>query len=153
MVLLGLSKALPGFAYDAKRGRFRDYLFRCTKNAILEWSRRPNARFQTLDNKKALDALAQAADNGSSDGNWEEEWVAHHYRLAMETVRQTFDDRSVDVFDRSVAGAKVCDLAVQFGMSEQAVHKVRQRIRDRMQELIAQQIREEDLVDDPAVIQ
>ena len=53
-------------------------------------------------------------------------------------------------FDRSVAGTKVAELARAFGISEQAVHKVRQRIRDRMEELIAEQVREEDSIDERA---
>jgi len=152
VVLVGLAKALPAFTYDPKRGRFRDYLHRCTRNAINQWSQRPNARWRSLDNQEAVETIAAGSGNGESDPAWDEEWVAHHYRLAMATVRKTFDDRSIRLFDRSVAGAKVAELAVEFDMSEQAVHKVRQRIRDRMQELITEQIREEDDVDDSAVV-
>jgi hypothetical protein len=72
--------------------------------------------------------------------------VAHHYRMALDTVRQTFDAKSVEVFERSVAGAKVAVLAVEHGITEQAVYKVRQRIRARMEQLIAQQVHEEDEV-------
>jgi Cys-tRNA synthase (O-phospho-L-seryl-tRNA:Cys-tRNA synthase) len=78
---------------------------------------------------------------------WEEEWVDHHYRLAMATVRESFEPRSVEIFDRSVAGATVAELAGAFSMTEEAVRKVRQRIRDRMEELIAEQVREEDELD------
>ena len=70
--------------------------------------------------------------------------MAHHYRLAMQTIRQTFEAKSVEIFDRSVAGETVADLAAAKGMTEQAVHKVRQRIRARMEELIAAQISQED---------
>jgi hypothetical protein len=38
----------------------------------------------------------------------------------------------------------VAELAAATGMTEQAVHKVRQRIRARMEELIATQIARED---------
>jgi FixJ family two-component response regulator len=65
----------------------------------------------------------------------------------MTTIRQTFEPRSVEVFERSINGAGVAELAAEFGMSQQAVHKVRQRIKARMEELIALQVREEDRVD------
>src|SRR4051812_31768209 len=79
-----------------------------------------------------------AIESGEAEGaEWEQEWVAHHYRLAMRTVRESFEPRSVEVFERSVAGSGVAELAVEYGMSEQAVHMVRQRIKARMEELIA----------------
>ena len=53
----------------------------------------------------------------------------------------------MEVFERSIAGAGVAELATEFVMSEQAVHKVRQRIKGRMEELIAAQVRDEDRVD------
>jgi RNA polymerase sigma-70 factor (ECF subfamily) len=146
-VLTNLTTTLTQFAYDPQRGRFRDYLYRSAKNAISEWAARPNRHWQPL---VPDDTAAERPGGSASDPDsalWEQEWVAHHYRLALETVRRTFDARSVEIFDRSVAGAKVADLAREYGMSEQAVHKVRQRIRDRMEELIAQQVREEDDVD------
>ena len=65
----------------------------------------------------------------------------------MRTIHQTFDKRSVEVFDRLVEGESVANVAQACEMSTQAVHKVKQRIRNRMQELIAAQIREEDQPD------
>jgi len=75
---------------------------------------------------------------------WEDEWVDHHYRLAMETVRASVDSRSVEIFERLVSGGTVAAVAAEFGATVDAVHKVKQRIRDRMQELVAAQIAEED---------
>ncbi|TWT44529.1 hypothetical protein RAS1_09440 [Phycisphaerae bacterium RAS1] len=67
--------------------------------------------------------------------------------LPMQMVERTFDARSVRVFNRSVAGASVTELAREFDMSEAAIHQLRHRIRDRMQELVAEQIRQEDAID------
>lgn len=143
-VFANLARALPTFAYDPQRGRFRDYLLRCVRNAIADWSRRPGARAQSVDNSiEAADALTDPAAAAA----WEAEWVAHHYRLAMRMVRESFEPRGVEIFDRSVAGASLAELAREFEMSEDAVRKVRARIRDRMEELIAAQVRDEDAVD------
>lgn len=143
-VMASLVKALPGFIYDPGRGRFRDYLFRCTDHAIARWgkggSRPKEVGFALRDEE-----LPHAGTPDSEAWQvWEEEWISHHYRLAMRTIQETFEQRSVEIFDRSVAGETVAQLSAAFGMSEQAVHKVRQRIKARMEELIAAQIAQED---------
>lgn len=151
-VMTSLVRALPGFIYDPQRGRFRDYLFRCTDHAIARWAAsRPKVVSGALG-----DAEAGVRPDGTTDDTggesrrlWEEEWVGHHYRLAMRTIRETFEPRSVEIFDRSVGGEPVAQLAASLGMSEQAIHKVRQRIKARMKELIAAQIAEEDDAGDP----
>jgi RNA polymerase sigma factor (sigma-70 family) len=144
----GLSQSLKRFTYDANRGRFRDYLYRYVRGEISKWSARPQAADRALfnhDGRALVDEVAQS--DGEIDALWEEEWVAHHYRRALVTIRESFDPRSVEVFDRSIAGAGVELLATEYGMTEQAVYKVRKRIRDRLEEVIAEQIREEDDVD------
>src|SRR5262249_20847938 len=111
-------------------------------NAIAQWAQRPRVGGVALD----TNTEAGAPDDAESAA-WDQEWIAHHYRLAMEAVRRTFEARSVEIFNRSIAGTTVRELGAGYERSEQAVHKVRQRIKARMEELIAEQVREEDGVD------
>lgn len=145
IVMMSLSKRLREFDYQPERGRFRDYLGRVVKNAVARHFARPKPERAGLDS--AVMAVTAAPDSGEADALWEREWVSHHYRLAMRTVRDTFDPRSVEVFDRLLAGETVEAIAGSEQMSTQAVHKVKQRIRDRLRELIAAQIAEEDRPD------
>ena len=141
LIMLQLSKSLRAFEYDPSRGRFRSYLGRAVRNAVSEYFSRPS-RGQTPLDSNVL-AVQPAPDDGSDD-TWEREWMDHHYRLAMKTIRASFDAKSVEVFDRLLDGETVETVAGKFEMSAQAVHKVKQRIRNRMKELIQRQIREED---------
>ncbi len=147
-VMANLIKTLPQFVYDSNRGRFRDYLYRCIRSAISEWSKRRSNHHAQLDTPVAMFIAADAESDG--DGAdvslWEQEWVAHHYRLARATVQTTVEARSLEIFDRSIAGESVQQLAAAFEMNQEAVRKVRQRIRARMEELIAAQIRAEDSI-------
>lgn len=139
-VMLALAKALPGFRYSPERGRFRSYLGQVVHRSILHFRHkaRPHAGLRPLDDSVAVEVAPEL------EPDWMREWVNHHRRLAMRTVRATFEPRSVEIFDRLLAGESVQHLAATYGMSTGAVHKVKQRIRDRMTELIADQVRDED---------
>jgi RNA polymerase sigma-70 factor (ECF subfamily) len=139
-VFTALSRALPGFVYDPVKGRFRDYLFRCVRNAISA-QHRPNHAPSPLDH---FDGPARNGDDPAESQLWEKEWVAHHYRLAMNTLRTTFDRQSIEVFEHALAGLSPAAIAERMRLSTEAVYKARQRVRARMQEIVAQQIAEED---------
>ncbi|MCB9849583.1 MAG: sigma-70 family RNA polymerase sigma factor [Phycisphaerales bacterium] len=138
---LHLSKGMRNFEYDPGRGRFRDYLGRVVCSAIARHFARPKPSDRALD-ELLLTVIPD--DRETSDGKWEQEWADHHFRMAMDTIARTFDRRSVQMFGQLIAGVSVADVAAAFDASQDAVHKVKQRIRDRMQALIAEQIREED---------
>jgi RNA polymerase sigma-70 factor (ECF subfamily) len=141
IVWMNLARGLRGFEYDPKRGRFRDYLGRIVNNAISRYFARKNVDDRALD----TGVLAVTPDEQQTAADaWEREWVDHHYRLAMRTIEACFDPRSVRVFNRLLAGAAPEDLSREFEISAQAIHQIRYRIKKRMQELIARQIREED---------
>jgi len=144
-VFASLLSAMQGFAFDPSKGRFRDYLFRAVRNEINRQkskARRPIGGSAVLgmgDIDHAADVAGAAADEKA----FEEEWIDHHFRLALAEIRRTHSPESVAIFERLIAGDSVESTAARFATTEQAVHKVKQRIRDRMQELVRQQIAEE----------
>lgn len=141
LTLLKLSRAMPGFAYDPERGRFRSYLYRAVRSAVSDTRARPNPAPRSVDAEQTPEP---AADDPGAELAWEREWRDHHLRMAMSTVRKSFDPQSVTMFDRLLAGDSVASVAAEFRTTEQAVHKVKQRVRDRLKLLIEQQIREEE---------
>jgi len=151
-VFVSLARTLPQFTYDPQRGRFRDYLYRCLRNTLSEWHQRTIAGPQALDTSMQ-DALAAPDDNpgGGDAALWEQEWVAHHFRHALERIRAEFDAHNVEMFERNVSGEPVAQLVSAFGVSEEAFYAARRRIRLRLQDLIAEQVRDEDRVDGESV--
>lgn len=145
LAMASLAKALRNFEYDPKKGRFRGYLGQVVRSAIRRHFSRPDSAHRALDS--VVLAVTEGEDEASTDELWEQEWMRHHYRLAMATVRKSFDAKSVQMFDRLLAGDAVAAVAKDYDTTEQAVHKVKQRVRDRLKELIERQIRAEDEVD------
>ena len=142
LVWMNLARCLRNFEYDPTRGRFRDYLGRVVRNAISRHFARPSPASRTLDT--GMLATLPDGDSGSADPAWEEEWVNQHYRRALAKIECAFEPRSVEVFRRLAAGDSVAQVAGDFAMSTPAIHKVKHRIKKRMQELIARQIQDED---------
>lgn len=141
MVWSDLAKGLRNFTYDPAKGRFRVYLGRIVRSAISRHFSRYGPATQ------ALDSNVQARlsdDSDAQDECWEKEWADHHYRLAMVTIERTFDERNVSIFRQLVAGEPTERVAAASGMTVGAVNQAKHRIRTRLKELIARQVREED---------
>lgn len=146
IIFLNLARSLPKFVYDPHRGRFRSHLYRVARNAIQRFIECPDTARTALEAGE-LEAIA-AVDADRLDEIWEQEWADHHYRLAMQRLRRVVDPRTVQVFERLVAGATTVQAAEEFGMKPDAVDKIRQRVRGRLQDWIAEQVREEDEIVD-----
>lgn len=141
-VMLNLSRYLRDFKYDPKRGRFRSYLGRMVRSAVAQHFAKRGGGEVALDTK--MEAAVPDGDSPDPDAVWDEEWMNHHYRLAMDAIRQRVDEQTLAVFDRFVAGDAAETIARSFQLSNDAVQKIKQRMRDRMKEQIAVQVREED---------
>jgi RNA polymerase sigma-70 factor (ECF subfamily) len=141
LVMIRLSRAMGGFHYDPRRGRFRTFMGCIVRNEIARYLGRPNLAAAGVDKDGGP---AEPADDEAPDDRWESEWMHHHLRLAMGRIRSTFDARSLEVFERLLAGDSVEAVSRAFGLSTDAVHKVKQRVRDRLQAFVAAQVLEED---------
>jgi hypothetical protein len=144
--MLSLSRSLRGFRYDPARGRFRDYLGWIVRNAVIRWkSREMSGRTPLLVHTE--ESLSATPPRGETDEAWEREWMNHHFRLAMATIRQTFEAKTVEVFDRLTRGERAEALAAEYGMSPGAIYQLKNRIGNRLRAIIAEQVREEDDAD------
>jgi RNA polymerase sigma-70 factor (ECF subfamily) len=138
-VLASLSNTMARFSYDPSRGRFRDYLFRCIRSELSRIPPRPRP-----ESHAAPLVLSEASSESALSSDWEREWVQHHFRLAMAAIHETFEPRSVEIFERSLAGVTTRNLAAEYATSEDSIHKIRQRIRTRLEELISEQVAAEE---------
>jgi RNA polymerase sigma-70 factor (ECF subfamily) len=135
-----LLRAMPAFRLDPAKGRFRSYLFRAVRNEISRVrsrSPRPTGDLGDLP-------IADPATDAAATRAFEDEWIDHHFRIAMAEIRRTFAPESVAIFERLMRGEPVEAIAADCATTTQAVHKVKQRIRDRMRALVEGQIAEEE---------
>ena len=142
IVFLALSRALPGFRFDPARGRFRDYLGRVVQNAIIRHVSRPRKDVRLLDTPVLEDLITSGED---AEPSWQDEWVQHHFRVAMSSVQADFKPASLAVFERLVAGESVPAVAQAFDMTPEGVQKIKNRIGERLRRVIELQVRDEEL--------
>ena len=141
-VLLNLSRAMRTFQYSRERGRFRDYVLRAARNAMSAL----HARNASAPAALVTDGHTAGQEDATEmiDMLWEREWMLHHYRRALQVVRATFDSRSIAMFEQLLAGGSAEAVAQEFLTTPTAVRQLKHRIRERLRELIAAQVEEED---------
>lgn len=150
-VLTKLVTGLRTFEYDAAKGGFRAYLFRCTRSALADHFSRQARNGAAVSNPDGLLHAGSIRDDDAADpafAEFEREWVDHHYRLAVSRYRSTADARAIALFEAALAGRTARLIGQEHGMSEDAVHKAQQRTRDRLSTLIEEQIKDEETGDD-----
>ncbi len=139
-VMLSLTKAMPGFNYDASKGKFRSYLKTIVVHAISARSRQ-NPRVSALGEGTQT---APAAPDGGGQEPWEAEWRQYHLRQAMKAVRAEFKASDLAAFEGYVnAGRDPSSVARELGMSVDSVYQAKSRILRKLSETIARQVEEE----------
>lgn len=143
-VIAKLVKGLRSFEYDAARGGFRAYLYRCARSALADHaSRQAGGARAVVMGAAHQAALAEASEDSLRDA-FEREWIDHHYRIATQRYRETADERALALLDATLKGRSARVIGEELGMSEDAVHKAQQRLRDRLKKLIAEQLHDEE---------
>jgi RNA polymerase sigma-70 factor (ECF subfamily) len=139
-VLLSLSKALPGFRYDPKRGKFRSFLKTVTLNVIIDRKRRQPGR----NPQPITDRLPVAADDPEVEQAWEKEWRQYHLRQAWRAIESEFNQDDREAFRHYAFGQRDArETAAALRLSIDQVYQAKSRITKRLSEQIELQIREE----------
>ncbi|QOI99719.1 MAG: sigma-70 family RNA polymerase sigma factor [Phycisphaeraceae bacterium] len=144
MVTAKLVSGLRGFEYDPERGGFRAYLYRCTRSVLSDHFRRQASRTGAVSMDEDRNGAGAEPDDAVFAA-FEREWVNHHYRLAVSRYREKAEESSLAVLDATIAGHPPKVIAETLSMSESAVYKAQQRLRDRLRDLIAGQLADEEI--------
>lgn len=132
-----LFKALDGFEYDARKGRFRSYL-RCAVVHAMARRASKEARQPAVLDPHHFDYLT-AGQEASSDARWEREWQLHRLRWALRSIVDSFEPATLQAFELHVlAGKSVDETATRVGISKASVYQARSRVLKRLKERLAE---------------
>lgn len=119
---LAVYAALPGFQYDRSRGRFRGYLRRCVRNAVLRFQRRSTVR--TVPSPE--NSSQSVPDNTG-------ELLTQIWTLALARVFRhvAFEPNTKAIFRRAVLeNAPVDEVVREFEVKPGTIRQVRKRVFD-----------------------
>ncbi len=126
-VELYLFKALDGFEYDSRKGRFRAYLRSAVVHALGRRANRQAKQPAMLD-PHTFDYLA-SQDEASADAHWEREWQLHRLRWALDSIASEFEQVTLKAFEMHVlAGQAVAQTATDLGISADSVYQAKSRV-------------------------
>jgi len=143
-VELYLFKALDGFEYDARKGRFRAYLRSSVIHAMGRKADRQARQPAGLD-PHTFDHMASRKDTALDD-QWEREWRLHRLRWAMRGVAEDIDPVTLKAFEMHVLGDRsVAETASELGLSKDSVYQAKSRTLKSLKKRLAEKDPEGDL--------
>lgn len=144
--MMVMMRKLPGFDYQPERGRFRNWLLTIVMNKSRNAARRAHAdRMLSLDATSGDDEnpLLEkiASDEATADEDLEGTW---RQCLLEDALHRLLTDprtqpESIAVF-RAVAleGRAVAEVAAEFGIKDNAVYQIKNRLKTRLQAIVAE---------------
>ena len=137
-------KALDGFEYDARRGRFRAYLWAAVVNALARRASKQARQPRELDPQKfdyvaAQEQAAAPTPAGNTSG------VLHRLRRAMSAIAGDFEPITLKAFEMHVlAGRPVAETADKLGLSPASVYQAKSRVLRSLKRHLAETTLDED---------
>jgi RNA polymerase sigma factor (sigma-70 family) len=119
--------------YNAEKARFRTWLNRLIRNAVIDFHRAKKRRISEVDNNnEALDTESFPIEDDEFNKLIDKEWRAHITNLALTNVRALFTGNAMDVFDMSLDETPVKEIASKLGIADATVYKLRSRVEEKL---------------------
>ena len=101
--VISLSRSLPQFQYDRRKGSFRSWMYRQTHWRVLDHLRRQKRREAAImpasgSNTQLIESVPDPAC-GLSESRWDEEWEQNLFDLALQRIRKNVSPKLYQIFD------------------------------------------------------
>ena len=131
-ILLKIWKAFAKMDYDSEKARFRTWMNKVIRNAVIDFHRAKNRRISTLDSKEEVNTADFPIDNDEFTKIIDKEWRAHITNLALDNIRSEFSGNAIEVFDLCLDGVPAKKIAENLVLAEASVYKLRKRVEEKL---------------------
>ena len=135
-VLLKVWNKLGDFNYSPGKAKFRTWLSRVIKNHVLNYLE----SIRSYNNKveKAGNEIILNCSEDELDAVMQKEWELYITNLALERVKKNFTGNAVEVFELSLSGKSIKEIAETFEIKENTAYRLKNRVKDKLIEEIEQ---------------
>jgi RNA polymerase sigma-70 factor (ECF subfamily) len=134
-VMRSVSAAIGRLDYDRSRGTFRGWLFTITRNKISNFAAARRIRPRAAGDTSTNQLLHAQPDHGDGQDSWELEYQRRIASLAMERIKQEFQDKTWQAFWlTAVEGLAAAEVAPRVGLSPGAIYVAKSRVLARLKE-------------------
>lgn len=137
-VVLKLWKNLK--TYDPEKSKFRTWMSTIIRNTIYSYFESKQRTNKKHDNF-AEEQLRQMDESNDVEKMIEEEWKNHISLLAMDKVRECFSKNAMKIFEMSLEGMSVEEIAKELNLKEDSIYVMKSRVKKQFMEEIRQLVK------------
>lgn len=131
-ILLKVWKAFSTLNYDVEKARFRTWMNKVIRNAVIDFHRSRNRKIQTVENNEEIQADNFPMNKDQFSQVIDKEWRAHITNLALERIKPEFIGNAIDVFNMCLDGIPTKEIAEKLDIAEVSVYKLRKRVEEKL---------------------
>ncbi|EDM25555.1 probable extracytoplasmic function alternative sigma factor [Lentisphaera araneosa HTCC2155] len=134
-ILFKVWNKLPELNYNPHKARFRTWLSTVIKNHVISYIRSSQSHSNKLS--KAAEEMNETYSDHEIDEIIRKEWENYISNMAMERIKKSFPGQALKVFEMSLEGKSVAEIAETLNLKENSVYKSKNRVKARLIEEIS----------------
>ena len=130
-LLVKLWEKLPNFNFNPEVARFRTWLGKVIYNSVISYKRsKKNETFKLeLDESHSVDSKISEMMN--------REWENYIANIALERVKPLFSGKAMEVFQMSLDGKDLKEIAESLEIKEDSVYRLKNRVKEKLSKEIS----------------